>query len=58
MLDAVLRLQVIPHSFGRVKPPVINTLDMVRQKYDLCNVLQDIETAQQMMSSAGVSGSG
>lgn len=46
---------MIPHSFGRVKPPVIDSLDTVRQKYDLCNVLQDIETAQQMMSTASVS---
>lgn len=43
---------VIPHSFGRSKPPVINSLAMVQQKYDLCNVLLDIEAAQQMTKNS------
>lgn len=37
---------VIPHSFGRQRPPLINTLDKVKTKFDMCNVLSDIETAQ------------
>lgn len=43
---------VIPHSFGRQRPPVIDSLNVVQQKYDLCNVLKDIEAAQKMVSSS------
>ena len=45
---------MIPHSFGRRKPPVIDSLPVVQQKYDLCNVLGDIEAAQLMVDSAQV----
>mmetsp|Transcript_19383 Transcript_19383/g.41946 ORF Transcript_19383/g.41946 Transcript_19383/m.41946 type:complete len:849 (-) Transcript_19383:893-3439(-) len=45
--------QVVPHSFGRRVPPVIDSLDTVQQKFDLCNVLMDIEAAQQMVTSSG-----
>ncbi len=48
--------QVVPHSFGRSVPPVIQSMQTVQQKYDLCNVLKDIEAAQQMSSSAQVGG--
>mmetsp|Transcript_12215 Transcript_12215/g.29930 ORF Transcript_12215/g.29930 Transcript_12215/m.29930 type:complete len:269 (+) Transcript_12215:1-807(+) len=31
-----------------MKPPVIDTADKLREKYDMCDVLMDIETAQEM----------
>lgn len=37
---------VIPHSFGRQRPPLIQTEDQVKAKFEMCNVLSDIETAQ------------
>lgn len=37
---------VIPHSFGRQRPPLIQTADQVKAKFEMCNVLSDIETAQ------------
>ncbi|XP_062613650.1 protein mono-ADP-ribosyltransferase PARP3-like [Saccostrea cucullata] len=37
---------VIPHDFGRRVPPVMKTLEDVRQKYDMLLVLGDIEIAQ------------
>lgn len=39
---------VIPHDFGRRIPPVINTLEMLREKMDMLLVLGDIEIAQSM----------
>lgn len=37
---------VIPHDFGRKVPPVMDTLETIRQKYDMLLVLGDIEIAQ------------
>ena len=37
--------QVIPHSFGRQRPPVISSLEAVKTKLDMCNMLGDIEYA-------------
>ena len=37
---------VIPHSFGRARPPLLDTLDKVKGKLEMCDVLSDIETAQ------------
>uniref|UniRef100_A0A8B8BUJ9 Poly [ADP-ribose] polymerase n=1 Tax=Crassostrea virginica TaxID=6565 RepID=A0A8B8BUJ9_CRAVI len=37
---------VIPHDFGRRVPPVMDTLEIIRQKYDMLLVLGDIEIAQ------------
>lgn len=37
---------VIPHDFGRKVPPVMNTLETIRKKYDMLLVLGDIEIAQ------------
>eukprot|EP00105_Crassostrea_gigas_P028461 XP_011450121.1 PREDICTED: poly [ADP-ribose] polymerase 3-like [Crassostrea gigas] len=37
---------VIPHDFGRKVPPVLNTLETIREKYDMLLVLGDIEIAQ------------
>jgi poly [ADP-ribose] polymerase 2/3/4 len=36
---------LIPHSFGRRVPPPINTLELLQKKYDMLNVLNDIEIA-------------
>ncbi len=42
----------LPHDFGRRRPPVINSLDMLQQAFDKCNILLDIEKANQLMESA------
>ena len=39
---------IIPHAFGRSRGPVLNTLQLVQDKYDMLNTLADIETAQAM----------
>ena len=36
---------VIPHDFGRRKPPVINSSETLQKKRDMLNVLADIEVA-------------
>ena len=38
--------QIIPHSFGRQRPPVIDTLELLQEKFDLVTMLGDIEIAQ------------
>lgn len=42
----------IPRDFGRQRPPVIATQDMLQKCYDMCNVLLDIEKANSLMSKA------
>ncbi|XP_013068782.2 protein mono-ADP-ribosyltransferase PARP3-like [Biomphalaria glabrata] len=37
---------IIPHTFGRSVPPVIDSIEMVQKKYDMLAVLGDIEMAQ------------
>jgi len=37
---------LIPHSFGRQRPPILRDLESVQQKKDMLNVLNDIEIAQ------------
>jgi len=39
---------LIPHSFGRKVPPVIDTSEKLRQKLDMLMVLGDIEVAQRL----------
>lgn len=39
----------IPHKFGRKTPTPINTSELLKSKFDLCNVLADIEVAQSIM---------
>ncbi|XP_065065957.1 protein mono-ADP-ribosyltransferase PARP3-like [Rhopilema esculentum] len=39
---------VIPHSFGRQRPPVINTKEILQKKMDMLTVLGDIEIAQRL----------
>jgi len=36
----------IPHSFGRRRPPAIRSFDALKVKYDVLNVLDDIQVAQ------------
>ncbi len=40
---------VIPHAFGRERPPVINNQDLLRKKLDMLITLGDIEIAQEML---------
>jgi poly [ADP-ribose] polymerase len=42
-------MQVIPHSFGRRRPPILQTTSMVEDKIRMCDVLSDIEVAQDML---------
>lgn len=44
--------QVIPHNFGRRRPPVICTMDMVERSLQMCDVLLDIEKANELMDAA------
>lgn len=44
---------VIPHAFGRKVPPPIDTLELLQKKYDMLNVLNDIEIALGMEKKAG-----
>lgn len=43
---------VLPHDFGRRRPPTISSMDMLQQAFDKCNLLLDIEKANQMMENA------
>ena len=45
---------IIPHDFGRMRPPVISLPEEVKQKYDLLNVLNDIQIAVAMDANASV----
>lgn len=42
----------IPHSFGRSRPPAINTQTLLQERYDMCNILRDMfstnETIRQL----------
>lgn len=40
---------VIPHDFGRQRPPIINSQELLRTKLDLLITLSDIEMAQDML---------
>ena len=42
-------LQVIPHNFGRQRPPIISSQKMVEDKIRMCDVLSDIEVAQDLL---------
>lgn len=39
---------LIPHDFGRTRPPVIEDLSVVQEKFDMLITLGDIEIAQEM----------
>lgn len=42
---------IIPHSFGRQRPPVIDTRDSLQKLYDLMAVLSDISLANNILES-------
>src|SRR5688500_6993949 len=42
---------VIPHAFGRRVPPVIDTLELLAKKFEMLNVLGDIEIAQTLQKA-------
>lgn len=48
---------VLPHDFGRQRPPTINTQDRLQKCFDMCNVLRDVEKAKDMMNDATASSS-
>lgn len=41
---------IIPHNFGRSRPPTINTQEVVQAKKDMLLVLADIELAQSLQA--------
>ncbi|NWT15899.1 PARP3 polymerase, partial [Vireo altiloquus] len=41
---------IIPHNFGRARPPPINSPDLLRAKKDMLLVLADIEVAQSLQA--------
>ncbi|XP_010183546.1 PREDICTED: poly [ADP-ribose] polymerase 2 [Mesitornis unicolor] len=41
---------IIPHNFGRTRPPPINSPDLLRAKKDMLLVLADIELAQSLQA--------
>ena len=43
---------IIPHDFGRAVPKGITTLEFLKTKQDLINVLNDIEIAQELEENA------
>ncbi|TYZ66323.1 hypothetical protein PybrP1_002804, partial [[Pythium] brassicae (nom. inval.)] len=53
---------LIPHDFGRALPPVLDSLEVVKTKIDLLQVLADIELSQQLQQEekkrAAATGSG
>ena len=42
----------IPHSFGMQRPPPVDTLELIREKYEMLQVLRDIEEANQMATES------
>ncbi|NXK59039.1 PARP3 polymerase, partial [Sylvietta virens] len=41
---------IVPHNFGRARPPPINTPELLRAKKDMLLVLADIEVAQSLQA--------
>ncbi|XP_061423027.1 protein mono-ADP-ribosyltransferase PARP3 isoform X2 [Lethenteron reissneri] len=41
---------IIPHNFGRMRPPVINSQEIIRNKKDMLLVLADIVLAQSLQA--------
>jgi poly [ADP-ribose] polymerase 2/3/4 len=40
----------IPHSFGRLRPPVINTDEMLQSRFDMCDLLTDLLMTKETMT--------
>ena len=49
---------IIPHAFGRGRPPTLDTESKVQAKFDMLNVLADIEAAQAMTNIAAANDAG
>ena len=39
----------IPHSFGRQRPPALDTNALLQQRYDMCNILLDMFSTNETM---------
>lgn len=44
---------LIPHNFGRVRPPVINSSEMLKRKMQMLEALADIEIAAHIVEETG-----
>ncbi|XP_078517282.1 protein mono-ADP-ribosyltransferase PARP3 isoform X2 [Lissotriton helveticus] len=42
---------IVPHNFGRMRPPIINTAEVIQAKKDMLLVLADIELAQSLQAN-------
>lgn len=41
---------IIPHAFGRAKPTIINTKDLLKQEVDLVGTLAELEETSDLLS--------
>jgi poly [ADP-ribose] polymerase 2/3/4 len=53
-----LYYSTIPHAFGRNRPPVINTHEMVKREADMLDSLSDLKAADDIMKTASKEGKG
>lgn len=44
----------VPHSFGRQRPPPLNTRELIQGKFDLINTLTDVTVVQDMLEKAKI----
>lgn len=49
---------VIPHAFGRKRPPVISSQQLIKREVDLLEALTDMEIANEIMTDAKASAEG
>lgn len=49
---------LIPHVFGRSRPPVIGSLDLIKREVELLETLTDMEIANEIMKDAKASETG
>ncbi|OJD25914.1 hypothetical protein ACJ73_02712 [Blastomyces percursus] len=49
---------LIPHDFGRRRPPVIGTLDLIKREIELLETLTDMEIANEILKGAKMSETG
>ena len=43
---------IIPHAFGMARPPPLNTSELIREKFEMLQVLRDIDEANQMTTAS------
>ncbi|PGH23442.1 hypothetical protein AJ80_02552 [Polytolypa hystricis UAMH7299] len=46
---------IIPHAFGRSRPPVISSQDLIKREVDLLETLTDMEIANEILNQAKAS---